>query len=80
MKLGLVVALLLCAVIASPLSVADDADDADDAAVANVAGSSASDEQPAERNLEAIATLLYNRIAGVPPSSEVLARMVELLE
>ena len=43
MKLGLVVALLLCVVIASPLSVADDADDADDAAVA---GSSASDEQP----------------------------------
>ena len=34
----------------------------------------------AERNVEAIATLLHNRIAGVPPSSEVLARMVELLE
>ena len=51
MKLGLVVVLLLCAVIASPLSVANDEDVVDEANAvddANVAGSSASDEQPAE--------------------------------
>ena len=54
----------LCAVSASPLAVGDDA---------------GSGEQ-AGHNAEAVATLLHNRIAGVPPRAETLGAMVELLQ
>lgn len=54
----------LCAISASPLAVGDDA------------GSG----ERAEQNAEAVATLLHNRIAGVPPRAETLREMVELLQ